>query len=158
MKFIRGGHRKPLEKTSHGLLWTPESIKFYATDKKARLQNRTFYFKKGLAVPMVTSGRISASLFDNAVFDQGVVGVFPKKEIYTAFLLIYLNSEFATKQKNLVAPGANNSANYLKKMKIPNFKSDDLNRAQKILEQAIIKGWDETDTIRKEFMNSLSAG
>ncbi|EHV1251282.1 hypothetical protein KZ969_004557, partial [Salmonella enterica subsp. enterica serovar Johannesburg] len=158
VKFIRGGHRKPLEKTSHGLLWTPESIKFYATDKKARLQNRTFYFKKGLAVPMVTSGRISASLFDNAVFDQGVVGVFPKKEIYTAFLLIYLNSEFATKQKNLVAPGANNSANYLKKMKIPNFKSDDLNRAQKILEQAIIKGWDETDTIRKEFMNSLSAG
>ncbi|MEQ9565623.1 MAG: hypothetical protein RLN85_07415, partial [Pseudomonadales bacterium] len=75
--LIRGGHRNFNEITAWAIRWDVPSVSFYRNNKKARLQNLEFYFRPGIAVPMVTSRRLSASLMDGAVFDQGVVGVFP---------------------------------------------------------------------------------
>ena len=117
--FVRGGHRVPFEETRSALAWSQEAVNYYRTDRKARLQNSRFYFRKGLAVPMVTSGRLSASYMEGAVFDQGVVGIFPKRERWLEFLLVFLNSKHATEMKRNISPGANNSANYLKRLRIP---------------------------------------
>jgi adenine-specific DNA-methyltransferase len=135
--LIRGGHRSFLERTAWALRWDKEALGFYKTDKKARLQNFSYYFRRGLAVPMVTSRRLSASLMDNAVFDQGVVGVFPFDEDARDAILLYLNSTVATKLRNeLVNGSANNSANYLKRLPIPKFASGHCVLAKAIVRQA----------------------
>lgn len=153
--FIRGGHRKPFESTKSCIRWDKSAINFYDKDQKARLQNRSYYFKKGLAVPMVTSGKISASLMNNSIFDQGVVGVFAKDDKYTDFLLIYLNDEISYKLKLSFAPGANNSANYLKKLKIPKLTNNELKEATDIVNKAKEIGWDETKILRNEFIAKI---
>lgn len=154
--FIRGGHREPFETTNSCIRWDKEAINFYDKDKKARLQNKDFYFKEGLAIPMVTSGRLSASTFNNAIFDQGVVGVFAKDPDYHNFLLIYLNDDFSSKLKSLIAPGANNSANYLKRLKIPKLTIEELNEATRIVETAKSLGWNETKLMRAKFIESVT--
>lgn len=153
--FIRGGHRKVFEETSHCIRWDIEAVSYYDTDKKARLQNKVFYFKKGLAVPMVTSGKLTASEMDNCIFDQGVVGVFAINENYHNFLLIYLNDDFSTKLKLSIAPGANNSANYLKKLRIPKLQSFDLEKATEIIKKAKKDGWEATQNIRNTFIKNI---
>lgn len=139
--FIRGGHRKPFEKTRHAIDWSESAVSYYENNKKARLQNQSFYFRTGLAVPMVTSGRLSASLMSNSIFDQGVVGVFPHDEHVLPFLLLYLNSEYATDQKKLISPSANNSANYLKRLPVPVTNSEIQHRAHSLVSMAKKNGW-----------------
>jgi adenine-specific DNA-methyltransferase len=139
--LIRGGHRCFMEKTAWALRWDSEALEFYKTDKKARLQNLSYYFQPGIAVPMVTSRRLSASLMDNAVFDQGVVGVFPKNSTERDALLLYLNSSIATKLRNEIVNGhANNSANYLKRLPIPVFSETDFVDAKCIVSAARERG------------------
>lgn len=147
--FIRGGHRHPFENTRHAIKWSNDAVSFYANDKKARLQNHRFYFRAGLAIPMVTSGRLTASLMDNAIFDQGVVGVFPHDDNYIPFLLIYLNSQIVSKYKSLISPSANNSANYIKRIPIPIIQAELLAKAKVVVEKAKSIGWEETATERQ---------
>ena len=104
---------------------------------------------------MVTSGRLSASEMENCIFYQGVVGVFALNESYHDFLLIYLNHPFATLQKSLVAPGANNSANYLKRINVPKLSQNELNESTRIVELSKTLGWEKTQAIRDEFILSL---
>lgn len=153
--FVRGGHREAFEQTNSCIRWDLDAIEYYDKDKKARLQNKGFYFRKGLAVPMVTSGRLSASEMDNSIFDQGVVGVFAINEHYHNFLLIYLNDSFATKLKLMISPGANNSANYLKRIKVPKLNTIELEEATEIVNKAKMLGWDETKSIRDNFVQSI---
>lgn len=121
--LIKGGHRPLIGETHWAIDWSREALQFYQTDKKARFQNRSWYFKKGLAIPMVTSGRLSASLMEPSVFDQGVVGVFPYEAQLIPFLLLYLNTSIATQwMKETINPSANNSANYIKKLPVPILK------------------------------------
>jgi hypothetical protein len=139
--LVRGGHRAFSERTAWCIKWDKAAIEFYRNNKKARLQNASFYFRSGLAVPMVTSKRLTASLLDGAVFDQGVVGVFPKNEADRDALLLYLNSSLATKLRNHIVNGsANNSANYLKRLPIPNFHESDKVRASNLVRNAIKAG------------------
>ena len=56
---------------------------------------------------------------EGCVFDQGAVGIFPGDDRLIPFLLVFLNSEYATAMKLHISPGANNSANYLKRLRIP---------------------------------------
>lgn len=130
--FIRGGHRLPYEKTASALNWSRDAVEYYRTEKKARLQNATFYFRRGLAVPMVTSGRLSASVFEGAVFDQGVVGVFLHDDGLLDFLLVFLNSDQATALKRAINPTANNSANYIKRIQVPVPDESQRQRASEI--------------------------
>lgn len=151
--FIRGGHRKPFERTSHALKWSTDAVSFYASDKKARLQNHDFYFRSGLAIPMVTSGRLTASLIGNSIFDQGVVGVFPRDDDLIPFLLIYLNSPIVTKYKTMINPSANNSANYIKRIPMPQVGKELLNKAKTIVEKSKAIGWEETERDRQQIVD-----
>jgi hypothetical protein len=135
--LIRGGHRQPFEQPSSAVHWSVESVCFYKTNKKARLQNASYYFRRGISVPMVSTRRISAAIMENAVFDQGVVGVFPKAERDISFLLIYLNSSLASRRiKEITNGSANNSANYLKRLPVPKLTDEQYKAAAEIYENA----------------------
>ncbi|HWP46245.1 MAG TPA: N-6 DNA methylase [Candidatus Limnocylindrales bacterium] len=150
--LIKGGHYPPVGETRWAIDWSREALRFYQTDKKARFQNSSWYFKKGLAVPMVTSGRLSASLMEHSVFDQGVVGVFPYEAHLIPFLLLYLNTSLATQwMKEVINPSANNSANYVKKLPVPVPKDQQVEACRiKLAElttqivdtpEKVIRGW-----------------
>lgn len=156
--FVRGGHRKPFEATRWALDWSKSAVEMYRTDKKARLQNHSFYFREGLAIPMVTSGRLSASYMAGSVFDQGVVGVFPHDPDLVPYLLIYLNSaQISERAKAAINPGANNSANYVKRIPVIVPTAAELARSRQIFMRAKSEGWAATANEREEFMSSLVA-
>jgi len=142
--LVRGGHRRPFDKSPFAIDWSPQAINFYKSDKKARFQNSAYYFRKGLSVPMVSAKRISAALMEGAVFDQGVVGIFPNNIDDLESLLIYLNSKFASQRmKELVNGSANNSANYLKRLPVPIFTTEARQEAKLILETARKDGFEQ---------------
>ncbi|NZD64918.1 N-6 DNA methylase [Rhizobium sp. WYCCWR 11290] len=153
--LIRGGHRSPFEETSWAIKWDIRSVAHYRTDKKARLQNARFYFRPGIALPMVTSGRLTASFMENAVFDQGVVGVFPKSGISIPFLLAYLNSSHVSKiLKETINPSANNSARYIARIPVP----DDLDELHPH-DEACIQALKLSDkTLRQAAIDELIRG
>jgi len=154
--LIRGGHRLPFARTRWAIDWSHQSVHFYATNQKARLQNSAFYFRRGLAVPMVTAGRISASLMEGAVFDQGVVGVFPNDDRLIDFLLIYLNSEFVSTRLKLAINGsANNSANYIKKLPVPTPSETQITYSQSVIADAKRFGWETTASQRDHLLKTL---
>ena len=125
--LVKGGSFRFYQPTQWVLNWTQDAVEYYRTDEKARLQNQTFYFRQGIGVPMVTSSRINAFLMDGRVFDQSVVGIFPKRREWLFPLLAILNSSFATKLlKEAINPTANNSANYLKKLPLPKLSASEL--------------------------------
>ena len=103
--------------------WTPSALFHYNNDRKARFQNSQYYFRKGIALPMVKSSKVKATVLHEMVFDQSIVGVFPRDNKYLLYLLAYLNSTTANKFIHIINPTANNSANYLKK--IPVYIPDD---------------------------------
>lgn len=102
--------------------WDEDTVKFYNEDKKARFQNSQYYFKKGIAIPMVKSREIRATLMDKRVFDQSIVGIFPKVEDKIFYLLALMNSEVVNKLIHVINPTANNSSNYIKQ--IPYIEPD----------------------------------
>lgn len=117
--------------------WSESAIYHYNNDKKARFQNSQFYFKTGIALPMVKSSRIRATRIDNMVFDQSIVGVFPKDKQYVNFLLGFLNSDVAREIIHTINPTANNSANYIKKIPIILPDDDELLNINKKVEEII---------------------
>jgi len=154
--LIRGGHRTPFAAPSSAINWSTEAVAYYRTNAKARFQNSAFYFREGIAVPMVSATRISASLMENAVFDQGVVGVFPRNPAHLAPLLLYLNSATASRAiKSLVNGSANNSANYLKRLPVPTFMATAGKKASEILKTAHASG-KLTSDLSDPFTTSLS--
>lgn len=129
LPIVKGGSHRFTQPLTWAINWSPEAIMFYKTDKKARFQNSQFYFRQGIGVPMVTSRRINAFLTENRVFDQSVVGIFPKDSNWLFPLLVILNSSFATKLlKQVINPTANNSANYLKRLPLPEISKSEMNR------------------------------
>lgn len=136
--FIRGGHKKFAEKTAWAILWDKKTVQFYKNNKKSRFQNSSYYFRDGIAVPKIISKQLSASLMDNSVFDQGVVGVFPKKLYQRDAILLYLNSSKANNLRNQIVNGsANCSANYLKRLPTPIFCKNDCKKAKDIVKKAL---------------------
>lgn len=134
--------------------WSKEAINFYNTNKKARFQNSKYYFKKGIALPMVKSSNIKANLIENQVFDQSVVGVFPKNEEHRLYLLGYFNSEIFTKIVHTINPTANNSANYIKKIPAIIIEEDLTTINQKVKKLIDIKS--ETGIIDKRLQGELN--
>jgi len=139
--LIRGGHRAFDAAPDWAIRWDAAALAHYRSDRKARFQNSGYYFRAGLAVPMVTSRRLSASLMQDAVFDQGVVGVFPHDQALRPALLLYLNSEAATRWRDrLAGSSANASANYLKRLPVPHFDAEAMRRARDIVDEALRAG------------------
>ena len=96
--------------------WSKEAVNHYKTDKKARFQNPQYYFKFGVGIPMISSSSITASLIENKLFDQSIVGIFPKEISFTYYLLAFFNSPTCNKLIRTINPSANNPANYIKKI------------------------------------------
>ncbi|MCL2598245.1 MAG: Eco57I restriction-modification methylase domain-containing protein [Paludibacter sp.] len=113
---VKGGNTKYLKPESWFMNWSKEAVKRYKTDKKARFQNPQFYFKFGIGIPMISSSSITASLIENKLFDQSIVGVFPKDEKLTYYLLAFFNSPTCNQLIRTINPSANNPANYIKKI------------------------------------------
>ncbi len=98
--------------------WSKEAVQHYKTDKKSRFQNPKYYFKFGIGVPMISSSSITASLIENKLFDQSIVGIFPKDENLNYYLLAFFNSPTCNKLIRTINPSANNPANYIKKIPV----------------------------------------
>lgn len=132
---VKGSSDSYIRKNDWFIDWSKEAINHYKTDKKARFQNSQYYFKKGIALPMVKSSKIRANLIENQVFDQSVVGIFPKDEKYLFFMLAFFNSDVFNSIINTINPTANNSANYVKK--IPIILPKDLSYIDELVQQMI---------------------
>lgn len=121
--IVKGGNIKYLKPEGWVMNWSKKAVTHYKTDKKARFQNPQFYFKFGIGVPMISSSSITASLIENKLFDQSIVGIFPKDEALTYYLLAFFNSPTCNTIIRTINPSANNPANYIKK--IPFIMPDD---------------------------------
>ena len=123
LPIVKGGNTKYLKPEGWFMKWSTEAVNHYKTDKKARFQNPQFYFKFGIGIPMISSTSITASLIENKLFDQSIVGVFPNDEALTYYLLAFFNSPTCNTIIRTINPSANNPANYIKK--IPFIMPDD---------------------------------
>jgi adenine-specific DNA-methyltransferase len=114
--IVKGGNTKYLKPESWFMTWSKEAVSHYKKDKKARFQNPKYYFKSGIGVPMISSSSITASLIENKLFDQSIVGIFPNDPALTNYLLAFFNSPTCNKLIRTINPSANNPANYIKKI------------------------------------------
>jgi phospholipid N-methyltransferase len=113
---VKGGNIKYIKPENWFMNWSKEAVRHYKTDKKARFQNPQYYFRFGIGVPMISSSSITASLIENKLFDQSIVGIFPKDKGLTFYLLAFFNSPTCNKLIRTINPSANNPANYIKKI------------------------------------------
>ncbi len=119
LPILKGGGSAYLKPVSWFIDWSELAVQHYQSDSKARFQNSQFYFSQGIGFPMVSSARATASIIEPTwLFDQSVVGVFPKKPEYFGFLLAFLNSSICWQLLRQINPSANNSARYLKRLPI----------------------------------------
>ena len=115
--ILKGGGYHFLKPTMWFVDWSKHAVEHYKTDKKARFQNSSFYFRRGIGFPMVTSTKPTASLIEQSLFDQSIVGIFPKG-IDLEFLLAYCNSKPFWACLKTLNPSANNSAKYVRQTPI----------------------------------------
>lgn len=114
--IVKGGNVKYFKADNWFMEWSKGVVDFYKKDKKARYQNSSYYFRKGIAVPMVSSSSITGAIIENRLFDQSIVGIFPKNEELIYYLLAFFNSPTCNKLIRTINPSTNNSSNYIKKI------------------------------------------
>ena len=130
--IVKGGNRKYYKPDDWFMNWSSDKVDFFKNDKKARYQNSSYYFRKGIGVPMVSSSSITGALIENRLFDQSIVGIFPKDETYLYYILAFFNSPTCNKLIRSINSSTNNSSNYIKK--IP-FLAPDNQALEKINER-----------------------
>ncbi|MGB1315869.1 MAG: Eco57I restriction-modification methylase domain-containing protein [Chitinophagales bacterium] len=114
--IVKGGNVRYFKADNWFMEWSSDIVSFYKKDKKARYQNSSYYFRKGIAVPMVSSSSITGAIIENRLFDQSIVGIFPKKESLIHYLLAFFNSPTCNKLIRTINPSTNNSSNYIKRI------------------------------------------
>lgn len=115
--------------------WDSKTVSFYNNDKKARFQNSDYYFKTGIGIPMVKSNCIKAFIMKNRVFDQSIVGIFPKDETKLNYILALLNSDIINQLIHIINPTANNSANYIKLIPYIEPSKDEINQVDAFVDE-----------------------
>lgn len=115
--------------------WDSETVSFYKADKKARFQNSEYYFKTGIGIPMVKSSTIKAFLMQNRVFDQSIVGIFPKDKTKLNYILALMNSDIINQIIHIINPTANNSANYIKLIPYIEPSSEDMSKINDLVDK-----------------------
>ncbi|MCD4745162.1 MAG: Eco57I restriction-modification methylase domain-containing protein [Bacteroidales bacterium] len=135
--IVKGGNIKFLKPDNWFMDWSNESVQHYKLDRKARFQNPQYYFKYGIAVPMVSSSQITASLIENKLFDQSIVGIFPKNKNMIYYLLAFFNSLTCNKLIRTINPSANNPANYIKKIPFIAPNDREFKEINQIIQQII---------------------
>lgn len=114
--IVKGGNIEYVKPSHWFMDWSAGAIAEYRQSKKCRFQNSDFYFKNGIGIPMIRSSKLTGALIDGRLFDQSIVGVFPKDETWVYYLLGFFNSSVCTELINAINPSTNNSANYIKKI------------------------------------------
>ena len=76
--ILKGGGVRFLKPNLWFLDWSVEAVRHYQKNQKSRFQNSRYYFKTGIGVPMVSSSSVTAALIEQRVFDQSIVGIFPR--------------------------------------------------------------------------------
>lgn len=114
--IVKGGNIEYVKPNHWFMDWSAQAISEYKQSKKCRLQNSDFYFKNGIGIPMIRSSKLTGALIEERLFDQSIVGVFPKEEKWIFYLLGFFNSSVCTELINAINPSTNNSANYIKKI------------------------------------------
>ena len=116
--ILKGGNGRFLKDNEWFVKWDQQTVAYYHQDRKARFQNSQYYFREGIGVPMVKSAHPHAFLLKKRLFDQSIVGVFPKEKKHLNYILAFLNSDVCNRMTKVINHTANNSANYLKKLPI----------------------------------------
>jgi len=139
--IVRGGAAQFVKPTKFYVDWSREAVSDYRRPGKnpARFQNSKFYFKQGIAVPMVSSARMTAALIDKRLFDQSIVGIFPHDEEMLWFILGFLNASLSTELIRRINPTANNSANYLKRLPFVDPAPHELSEVSLTVKQLVAK-------------------
>jgi adenine-specific DNA-methyltransferase len=159
--IVKGGNVKYFKADNWFMEWSKEIVDFYKKDKKARYQNSSYYFRKGIAVPMVSSTSITGAIIENRLFDQSIVGIFPKNEKLIYYLLAFFNSPTCNKLIRTINPSTNNSSNYIKKIPfvIPKPEQEKLitENIKQIIEQVKLSGnYDlELENENNELINEM---
>ena len=137
--ILRGGAEPFSKATQWYVDWSSAAVAEYrrAGENPARFQNSRFYFRQGLAVPMVASSRLTASLLDHRLFDQSIVGIFPFDSSLSLYLLGFLNTKIATTFLRRINSTANNSASYLKRLPVVLPNQNELVKANGLASKAI---------------------
>lgn len=153
--IVKGGARSYAKPTEWYVDWSIGAVDEYRKPRpnKARFQNSRYYFREGIAVPMVSSKRVTAALLEKRLFDQSIVGVFPHDPKFVFYLLGFFNSGVCTRLLRSINPSANNSANYIKRLPLI-VPDDDSRKAVSSLVKKVVaslrEGADpETDDQRR---------
>ena len=117
--------------------WDASTVSFYNTNKKSRFQNSQFYFKSGIAIPMVKANEIRATLMSKRVFDQSIVGIFPKDPNNLYYILALMNSDVINRLIHIINPTANNSSNYVKQLPFIAPAKNDKNYIDQLVEKIL---------------------
>ena len=117
--LLKGGGVKYFKPVQWYIDWSTEAVNFYRSNKKARFQNKEYYFKRGIGYPMVSSNKANASILQNNwMFDQSIVGIFPFNSDHFGFIFSLMNSSVVPKLLLSINPSANNSAKYIRRIPV----------------------------------------
>ena len=144
--IVKGGARSYVKPTEWYVDWSIGAVDEYRKPRpnKARFQNSRYYFREGIAVPMVSSKRVTAALLEKRLFDQSIVGVFPHDLEFVFYLLGFFNSGVCTRLLRSINPSANNSANYIKRLPFI-VPDDDSRKAVSSLVKKVVASLREGD-------------
>ncbi|WP_454944696.1 Eco57I restriction-modification methylase domain-containing protein [Capnocytophaga granulosa] len=136
--IVKGGNVEYLKPNQWFMNWSKQAISEYKSSKKCRFQNSSFYFKNGIAIPMIRSSKLTAALINRRLFDQSIVGVFPKDESLILYLLGFFNSDICTTLISTINPSTNNSANYIKKIPFIEPTLEFLHKVDALVEKILV--------------------
>ena len=74
---------------------------------------------------------------NNRVFDQSIVGIFPREKKYFFYILTIMNSDIVCDIIHMINPTANNSSNYVKQIPFVKPSDKELLEINQLVEQAI---------------------
>ena len=139
--------------------WSTKAIQEYKLSKKCRFQNSDYYFKNGIGIPMIRSSKLTGSLIEGRLFDQSIVGVFPKDDKWILYLLGFFNSAVCTELINAINPSTNNSANYIKKIPFIVPSDEAKSHVEELVGEIVsrLKGGDEQIERQKTELDELFA-
>ena len=156
VEIVKGGNVRYLKEGNWFVDWSKEAVSHYKKDKKARFQNPKYYFKYGIGVPMVSSSCITASLIQNKLFDQSIVGIFPNDERLVYYLLAFFNSTVCNSLIRTINPSANNPSNYIKKIPFIHPSEDqilDINMKVSLIIESIQNSGSYRKSLEEEINN-----
>jgi hypothetical protein len=157
--ILKGGGYNFIKPIQWYVDWGATAVAHYKRDAKARFQNASYYFKPGIGFPMVTSTRPTAALIDDCLFDQSIVGIFPKGTVSLEFLLAYCNSMPFWACLKAINPSANNSARYVLRTPIilPDSELEEtISMKTRELLQELKTGGTSASTLRREILRSIT--